>query len=180
MKRVMLFCMVLCAAGLAGAAAQSRSAEISFAYTRQNGSGSNQFAVWIEDAAGRYVKTLYATRFTASGGWQRRPLSVPLWVQKAGVKDLSGSDIDALTGSTPAAGSLKYRWDGTDAKGKAVPAGEYRVYLEATLRGENRVLYSAVIRLGAEAGEAAVTSEYFGAETAERGMVSGVKVRTGN
>jgi len=36
--------------------------EVSFTFARQSGAASNQFAVWVEDAQGRYVRTLYATR----------------------------------------------------------------------------------------------------------------------
>jgi hypothetical protein len=90
------------------------------------------------------------------------------------------NEIDALSGATPSPGKLNYRWDAADAKGRAVPAGEYRVYLEATLRGENRVLYSAVVKLGGEAGAAVVKSEYFGTETAERGMIRGLSVNYKN
>jgi hypothetical protein len=180
MKRFVIFFVVFCAGGLAGAAAQAGTVDVSFVYTRQSGSGSNQFALWIEDVRGRYVKTLYATFFTAQGGWRKREQSLPAWVKKSGLSDMGKSEIDALSGSTPSEGRLNYRWDGTDAKGAVVPSGEYRLCLEASLRGENRVLYSAVVRLGGEGGAAVVTTEYFGAGTAERGMIGGVSVRYGS
>lgn len=50
------------------------SVEVSFHYARQKGFSSNQFAVWVEDSGGRFVKTLYATGFTASGGYKKKPL----------------------------------------------------------------------------------------------------------
>jgi hypothetical protein len=79
---------------------------------------------------------------------------------------------------------LTYRWDGTNQTGAAVAAGEYRLFLEATLRNENRVVYSAVVPLSGGAigrqRNAEVTTEYFGnangAGTAERGMIDGVRV----
>jgi hypothetical protein len=180
MKKWVIFFVIFCAGALTGVLAQARTVDVSFTYTRQSGSGSNQFAVWIEDAQGRYVNTLYATFFTARGGWQKREQSLPLWVKKSALSLMRENEIDALSGPTPSAGKLSYRWDGTDAKGAMVPVGEYRVCVEATLRGENRVLYSAVVRLGGEGGAAVVKSEYFGTGTAERGMIGGLSVRSGS
>ncbi|GHV26290.1 hypothetical protein AGMMS4952_06030 [Spirochaetia bacterium] len=189
MKKMIAFLAVLCAMALSSAAAQSQpvAAELSFSYTRQGGSGSNQFAAWIEDARGNYVKTLYATRFTASGGWERRPLSILQWVKQSGLAKLSKPQIDAFTGPTPKPGKLTYRWDGTNQAGAAVPAGEYRLFLEATLRNENRVVYSAVVpHSGSSTGarrNAEVKAEYFGnangTDTAEREMIGGVQVLVG-
>jgi len=42
---------------------------ISFGYVKQSGSASNQFAVWIEDMSGNYLQTVFATRWTANGGF---------------------------------------------------------------------------------------------------------------
>ena len=187
MKNVYLisaFCLFLSLANLgAQNNAQNSIVEISFKFNRQRGFSTNQFAVWIEDLRGNTVKTLYATKFTASGGWEKRPQSIPLWVQKSGISALNKNEIDALTGSTPRAGTLSYRWDGLDKNGSPAAAGEYRIFLEATLRGDNRVLYSAQFTLGSNTGRAAVASveaevkaSYFGNDTKERGMIENVKV----
>ena len=149
--------------------------EVSFTYTKQSGSGSNQFAVWIEDAQGRFIKTLYATRFTAAGGWERRPLSIPQWVKRSNLAGMNKTQIDAITGPTPKGGSLSYIWDGTDSTGRTVSAGEYRVLIEATLRNENQVLYTAAVKLG-EKGRATAQAQYFGSGTAERGMIGPVTI----
>ncbi|MCD8029788.1 MAG: DUF2271 domain-containing protein [Bacteroides sp.] len=45
--------------------------EITVDYKRQDGRGSNQYAVWVEDAVGNLVKTLYVTQFTADGGYKK-------------------------------------------------------------------------------------------------------------
>jgi len=155
------------------------SVEVSFVFNRQSGSSSNQYAVWVEDSRGNLVKTLYATRYTANGGWERRPQSIPLWVSKSGLSALPKRDIDAITSATPRTGTQNYRWDGTDKNGNRLAAGEYQVFLEATLRGENRVLYSAAVTLGSGTGspvEAQVKADYFGSGTSERGMIEGVRV----
>ena len=157
------------------AAAQQNRVEVRFTYTKQGGFASNQFAVWIEDAHGRYVKTLYATRFTADGGWQRRELSLPLWVKQSNLAGMNKTQIDALTGPTPKNGSLRYVWDGTDSAGRSVSAGEYRVFVEATLRNENAVLYTATVKLG-EHGKVTAQARYSGLSTAERGMIGQVTV----
>jgi hypothetical protein len=52
------------------------------------------------------------------------------------------------------------------------------VFLEATLRNENRVLYTAKIQIapGMKAEEINLEARYFGSSTAERGMISSVKI----
>ena len=181
MFALLFACTVLALYILAGvaapthAAAQASRVEVSFTYTRQRGIGSNQFAVWIEDTQGRYIKTLYATRFTAAGGWQRRKQAIPQWVKQSNLAGMSKPQIDALTGPTPNGGALRYYWDGTDSAGRAVPAGEYRVFVEATLRTENRVLYTAAVKLG-EKGQVTAQAQYFGSGAAERGMIGPVTV----
>jgi len=160
------------------------AAELSFTFTRQSGSASNQFAVWIENSEGQLVKTLYASRWTANGGYARRPTSIPLWVSKSGLSGLSRAQVDAVSGATPATGALVYTWNGTNSAGAAVPAGSYTLVLEATLRWENQVYYRAPINLGQlPAGQTSVTPqvsvEYTGERdtTAERAMISNVRVR---
>ena len=153
--------------------------EISFTYNRQRGFSSNQFAIWIEDSRGNFTKTIYATRFTASGGWARRSMSIPVWVEKSGLSSMARSEVDAFTGATPRAGTLSYSWDGRDKNGNPLPAGEYRVFLEATLREANRVLYCATFTLGSGNPIAAdLKTEYFGSNIAERGMIGNVRVIT--
>jgi len=153
-------------------------AEISFTFTRQGGLATNQFAVWIEDAQGRHVKTLYATKFTANGGWRRRDTSIPQWVKQSGIADLPKTQIDSLTGATPKAGTLIYRWDGTDSRNTTVPPGNYVIYLEGTLRWANRVIYRAPISIGQGPATSEVTSEYIGETGAEQNMINSVIVRT--
>ena len=179
MKKVFFFLLLCLALSLAYAqnAASFSGLEISFNFTRQSGFSSNQYAVWIEDGRGGYVTTLFATNYTASGGWRRRPQSIPDWVRRSGLSSLNRREVDAFSGATPRTGTLSYRWDGRDRNGNPLPPGEYRVFLEATLRGENRLLCSAPFTLGSSnPAEAEVTTEYFGSGTSERGMIQGVRV----
>lgn len=60
----------------------SGKVEIKFNYEKRAGIASNQFAVWIEDEDGNFIKTLYVTRFTGNGGYKKRPDALPLWSKK--------------------------------------------------------------------------------------------------
>ena len=181
MKRLSVF-FVLFAVMIIGVSAQTAqqqaAAEISFSFTRQSGSASNQFAVWIEDAQGSYIKTLYATRYTANGGYKRRETSIPVWVRQSGLSGMTKAQVDALTGATPRAGILTYTWDGTDSRGAVVPAGDYVIILEGTVRWENQVMYRASIRIGQGAAAAQVNVEYIGTPPGdERSMIRDVTAR---
>ncbi|MCL2519338.1 MAG: DUF2271 domain-containing protein, partial [Oscillospiraceae bacterium] len=106
---------------------------------------------WIEDMDGNYVATVYATKFTANGGYKNRPDSIPTWVSKSGLANMSKADVDAIAGATPKAGEVSYSWNLTDANGETVPPGGYRFIVECSLRWKNRVVYSGVIEVGGEA-----------------------------
>lgn len=123
----------------------SGSVVVEFDFEKQSGHASNQFAIWIEDADGHLVKTLYATDYTATGGYKNRPDSIALWVEKSELSSMEKSQVDAITGATPKAGSLSYTWDLTNENGDTVLPGEYTVYVEGSLRWKNSVLYSCNI-----------------------------------
>ena len=150
--------------------------EIAFDYQRQKGIASNQFAVWIENSSGTHVKTIYATRFTAAGGWRKRPACLPKWVAAAGPDGLSPQAVDAFTGATPIGGRLHYAWDGTDQFGNIAPPEIYRYLVEANLRWDNRVVYSGRIEVGGQAQTLRPQPEYVGDPGEERGMIGDVVV----
>lgn len=158
----MLLVVFLCACSAGGqppagtdAGTDGAHVDITFQYEKQSGYATNQFAVWIEDGAGNLVRTLYATKFTATGGYQNRPDALYRWVEKAGLASMESSAVDAITSATPAAGQLSYTWDLKDVNGNEVPAGDYGFFVEGSLRGRNSVLYSGTITVG----DAAVTAE---------------------
>jgi len=122
--------------------------DISFDFTRQTGAASNQYAVWIEDTAGSLVKTLYASAWTANGGYRTRPDSIALWAEKSGLANMSGSEVDAVSGATPRTGRQSYTWDMTDTEGSVVASGVYTIFVEGTLRWKNYVIYSATVEIG--------------------------------
>ncbi|MDH6357301.1 DUF2271 domain-containing protein [Parabacteroides sp. PF5-9] len=148
---------------------------ISFNYARNDGKGSNQYAIWIEDAQGNVVKNVYVTNFTGKGGHATRPV-VPTWVKKASPAQLTESQLDAFTGATPVSGLQTYTWDGTNNNGEVVSNGNYRFFVEATLFGPNRVVFSGSVKVGAEKQESIpVTTELFAEAMDNRDMLTDVK-----
>lgn len=160
-------------------AQNDRKLEITVSYEHQDGMGSNQYAVWIEDSVGKFVKTLYVTNFTAKGGYISRPGCIPQWVEKAGAKNLSEEQIDAFSGATPKTGNHTYIWDLTDEKGNKVTSGEYTFIVQGTYNfPESQVLFKGNIDLAA-VDEVVIetTPEYSADETKNKGMISNVTAK---
>ena len=132
--------------------------EISFDFERMPTHASNQMAIWVEDADGELVKTVFVTKFASvRRGYRSRDMAISHWVGTANPESLSDEQIDAISSATPSAGSLTYSWDLSDQNGDRVPDGIYTVYLEGTLYWESNVLFSAVIDTRAtEPGELSV------------------------
>ena len=110
----------------------SGTVTISFDFERQSGYSTNQYAVWIGTPDEAVVKTLFATKFTAKGGYEKRPSSLSDWVSRAVRTGIT--DPDAVAGATPKSGPVSYVWDCTDEQGNAVPAGTYKFFIEFTYR----------------------------------------------
>lgn len=117
---------------------------ISFEFERQEGWASNQFAIWAEDLHGNHIRTIYATNWTAAGGFETREMSIPSWVQNSNVSE---TNLDAFTGATPSTGVVTHFWDLTDNSGNLIPAAEYRIIIEASTRWANRVKFIETINL---------------------------------
>lgn len=143
---------------------------VSFDYQKQSGYASNQFAVWVENADGTFIKTLYATKFTADGGYKKRPDALANWVECSGLADRM--DADTVSGATPKSGALRYNWDLTGADGARVPDGTYRFCVEGTLRWKNNVLYTGEIEIGAEAVSAEAEAEYLFEPSADQAALT--------
>ena len=141
---------------------------VTFDYEKQSGSASNQYAIWVEDIDGNYINTFYATKWTAVGGFNSRPDSIALWVEKSGIASMPDYYVDAISGATPkASGSQSYTWNLKDINGDTVPHGEYKIFVEGTLRWKNRVLYTAVVTIG-DVPEAVEADAEFFYETSDR------------
>lgn len=185
MKKLLLLLLVLAAsaAGCAGrpgtiaasSAGGTGRVEISLNYNHRSGIASNQFAVWIEDGEGRFIKTLYATRFTAEGGWKFRPDALPVWVERSGLGDGAAGNTDAFSGATPKTGAHTYVWDCVDESGRPVPDGEYHIFVEGTIFWQDAVLYKGIITVGGGENTAELSAEYTTEEAEASSMITAVE-----
>lgn len=186
MKKTVLFTIL---GVLASFQMSGRELEISFNYEKQPGPGSNQYAVWIEDAGGKVVKTLFVTSFTSKGrsrdgqkaerGYRFRPACVPNWVKAVDADSLSDGQMDAFTGATPASsGTQTFVWDFTDQNGKAVARGKYVFHVEATYFNEGQVLYTGEV-MSSGRKDIGVIKEVFSnpSVTEHKGMISSLTAR---
>ena len=141
------------------------------------GLASAQYAVWIEDNNGKLVKTVYVTSFTAKGGYEKRPESIPVWVSKAEPSQLSDAQIDAISSATIMRdGVRKYTWDCRDEKGNPVPTGTYRICVEGSYSWSSKVLFSGTVTVGGNTQDnIPVTAAYNDGETHNRDMITNLK-----
>lgn len=81
-----------------------------------------QTAVWVEDAAGTFIKTLYVSGF--SGYAKERQVVLPAW------GSVSGFETNNTTGASISLGRHSFVWDCTDASGERVKEGSYTIWTE--------------------------------------------------
>lgn len=166
--------------------AKSSTLEVSFNYQRQGGPGSNQYAVWIENEKGEFVKTLFVTSYTTKGrarggeqakrGYIVRPACVPTWVKTSKAEEKSDLQLDAVTGATPqSSGTQIFTWDFTDEQGKIVPKGTYKVKVEATLFFDSDIIYTGTFSTKDKPGNIPLTSELTKPDEQHKDMVTEVK-----
>ena len=166
--------LVLLALGLGLAPrveAQAGRVTITYRLERIGKTASNQLAVWIEDASGRHVRTLFATDFTArKRGFLKRMQSIPTWVKTSGIAAWTQAEIDAVSGATQKPGQITLEWDCTDAQGKRVSDGVYVYRIEGNLQWGNTVLWTGRITVGnqPDASEAQAAYQPAGAEKVGR------------
>lgn len=138
---------------------------VSYDFHRIPTPGSNQLAIWVENAAGKFIRTLFVTRFTAKGGYTYRPAALKTWVEKSNWKEATESEVDALSSATPDGGSQKVAWDCKDQKGKMVPDGTYAIKMEGNLRDEKKMYAKADITIGAESQKVTAELSYSSEES---------------
>jgi hypothetical protein len=84
-----------------------------------------QTAVWIEDAQGNFLKTVYVSGFSGNAKGVQVVLPEYAKISKFG-------DADAVTGASIDVGHYIYVWDLRDASGKTVRPGTYTVKVEVS------------------------------------------------
>jgi hypothetical protein len=167
-------------------AGKANTLEVSFNYQKQAGPGSNQYAVWIENEKGEFVKTLFVTSYTTKGrarggeqpkrGYIVRPACVPTWVKISKAEEKTDVQLDAITGATPQNGGTQtFTWDFTDENGKAVPSGTYKVKVEATLFFDSDIIYTGTFTTKDKSGNITLTSELTKPDEQHKDMVTEVK-----
>jgi hypothetical protein len=127
---------------------QEKYVIITYTWSRIQSHGSNQIAIWIEDTLQHHICTLFATRFTANGGYVYRPISLSEWAAKFDLKNTSKEEVDAVTGSTPQSGQQIVTWNGKDKSGNAFPAGTYIVRMEANILDADKMFFRGEIKIG--------------------------------
>ena len=155
--------ILLAAAATAGLAQPASPGTVTVTYTlhRIPRIASNQLAVWIEDAGGRHVRTLFATDFMARRqGFRRRPQACPAWVRASGLESWSRERVDAVSAATQKPGPHNLEWDCTRADGRPVPPGTYLYKVEGNIFWDKRVLWTGSIRVGGPPEDSAATAEY--------------------
>jgi len=166
---VSLFLPALC---FAQSSAPSGSVTISYTFSRLFRIASNQYAIWIEDEHGSFVRTLTVTGFVSKkAGWKIRKQAVPVWVKAAAVADLPQKDVDAVSSPTPKSGSYKVVWDLKDSKGKTVAPGTYRYVVEGTISWDKEVLWTGAILIGGSARSSSASATYTTADAQRSGVL---------
>ena len=169
-----------------GKAGKANTLEVSFNYQKQAGPGSNQYAVWIENEKGEFVKTLFVTSYTTKGrarggeqpkrGYIVRPACVPTGVKTSKAEEKTDVQLDAVTGATPQSGGVQtFTWDFTDEQGKPVPQGTYKVKVEATLIFDSDIVYTGTFSTKDKPGNITLTSELTKPDEQHKDMVTDVK-----
>jgi hypothetical protein len=142
-----------------------------------------QTVVWIEDAKGRYVRSLLVSDWLALGGWRKKlkhsavkgtNLICPEW-QKASRWPGKHSEaaIDAVTKATPSTGKHAVTASCADL---GMRPGEYRYYVQSCYTGDGHyVLYSGQISVGETNALHRATARHNPGRLAEGGdILSGV------
>ena len=146
---------------------------------------ASQCAVWLEDADGNYVRTLYVTQRASKRNWifgpkAGRPESLPVWYHAAHYESAKGaplnSDVDAVTAATPK-GGVAFTveiGDGTYViKAEFNTSFDYNDFYtkkNSGVNGQPSVIYEAEIPASAE-GEIELTLSGTGSEDGSDGTI---------
>jgi tetratricopeptide (TPR) repeat protein len=113
-----------------------------------------QTGIWVEDADGRFVKTLYVSGFSSFA--KEKQVNLPVWSKS------SEFETDGTTGASIDWGKHTYSWDLTDHGGNRVRDGLYKVYVEVAWWPSMKYgRASAEIRVGTTPDEVTVDKAPF-------------------
>jgi hypothetical protein len=115
-------------------------------------------AVWVEDTAGRLVRTLNLWVNTSGKGPRyihelRRWFDAERTARAAGGSDL----VSTMSGATRLPGKYTVTWNGRDDRGRVVEQGSYRVYIEAAREHGSYQLMQQELQLATEPKAADLT-----------------------
>ena len=122
---------------------------------------SNQMAIWIKNAKGNYITTIFVTKFMAKGGYKRREDCCPVWILESNWEKASNNEIDSVSRATQKAGIQEVLWNCKDKDGKQVNPGIYFYNIEANIYYDERVLFTGKIEIGNNKNSSKPQLKYF-------------------
>jgi hypothetical protein len=156
---------------MSDAAGIKRQVAVSYSLHRISKIASNQIAVWIEDAPGIIIKTLFVTRYTARGGYAVRDQSLKQWVKKSDVRNKAKNEFDAISGATQNPGRNTVVWDCTDSRGNPVKDGTYYYVIEGNIFWDNMVYAKGEIHVGSKSETSTAVISYIPMNAEKNGVL---------
>ena len=124
-------------------------ATVSWTYAASGGMARNPYmAVWIEDSAGAFVKTLALYHRANGDNWLN---SLSSWYASSG-------GTDTTTSGTVPAGSYTAAWDGTAAAGGQADQGSYFVCVETAVEHGSESIVRQQVTFGSAAATTALAA----------------------
>jgi hypothetical protein len=119
-----------------------------------------QTVAWLEDADGKYVRSILVSDWTSGGGWAKKiklpdgkkvTASCPQWqVASSWPKNHTKQQIDAVTKATPETGSHKIS---VDCRKANLPAGTYQYFVQASVAPLHSIVCTGKITIGGQQEE---------------------------
>jgi len=171
--KIIFLLVLICVNSVPIVLGEESSGAVTFTYKLEKipTKSSNQIALWIEDESGKYVKTVFATRFTARGGFKKRPQALSDWVKVSDWVNASPAEVDAVSAPTQMAGMTKLTWNCIDSAGEPVAPGTYVYKMEGNLFRENRVVWEGKIIVGRERNTSIAEPQYYPPDSTEKNVL---------
>jgi hypothetical protein len=119
--------------------------------------GSRFTAVWLENEGGELVKTLFVSTELAQGAFTVEGDICPDWIRKSHWEKASQTEVDAVSGPTPSAGSGSIS---LDLKKFGILPGVYFFCMQVHIHDNYNILYKGKISMGQEPAEAQLEVYY--------------------